>query len=104
MTALEKDILEILTEDARIPVKKIAAMLSETEEKVASLIAEMEKSEGEHESNPFGKMGKAPEDVTKTENSEKPTAETTVSEPATEEKPAEETPIEGTNADTKDEE
>ena len=44
MTALERDIVEILTEDARIPVKKIAAMLSETEENVASCIAEMEKS------------------------------------------------------------
>ena len=44
MTALERDIVEILTEDARIPVKKIAAMLSETEENVAACIAEMEKS------------------------------------------------------------
>ena len=44
MTALEKDILGILTEDARIPAKKIAAMLSVDEEQVKACIAEMENS------------------------------------------------------------
>ena len=44
MTVLEKDILNILTEDARIPAKKIAAMLSVDEETVASTIAALEKS------------------------------------------------------------
>lgn len=44
MSILEKDILNILTEDARIPAKKIAAMLSVEEEQVKSCIAEMEKS------------------------------------------------------------
>lgn len=44
MTALEKNILDILTEDARIPAKKIAVMLSEKEETVEKCIAEMEKS------------------------------------------------------------
>lgn len=44
MTALEKDILSILTEDARIPAKKIAAMLSVDEEQVKACIAEMENS------------------------------------------------------------
>ena len=42
MTALEKDILNILTEDARIPAKKIAAMLSVDEETVKTSIADME--------------------------------------------------------------
>ena len=42
MTALEKDILNILTEDARIPAKKIAAMLSVDEEAVKTSIADME--------------------------------------------------------------
>ena len=44
MTVLEKDILNILTEDARIPAKKIAAMLSVDEETVKSTIAALEKS------------------------------------------------------------
>ncbi len=44
MTVLEKDILNILTEDARIPAKKIAAMLSLDVEQVETCIAEMEKS------------------------------------------------------------
>lgn len=44
MTALEKDILNVLSEDARIPYKKIAAMLSVDEERVKACIAGMEKS------------------------------------------------------------
>ena len=44
MTVLERDILNILTEDARIPADKIAAMLSEDVAKVKSCIADMEKS------------------------------------------------------------
>ena len=44
MTALEKDILNILTEDARISHKKIAAMLSVDEETVKNTVADMEKS------------------------------------------------------------
>ena len=44
MTVLEKDILAILTEDARIPAKKIAAMLSVDEEKVKNAIAALESS------------------------------------------------------------
>ena len=44
MTVLEKDILNILTEDARISAKKIAAMLSVEEEQVKNCITEMEKS------------------------------------------------------------
>ena len=44
MTALEKDILNILTEDARIPAKKIAAMLSVDENVVVDTIADLEKS------------------------------------------------------------
>ena len=44
MTVLERDILNILTEDARIPAKKIAAMLSMDEEQVKECIADMEKS------------------------------------------------------------
>ena len=44
MTALEKDILNILTEDARISHKKIAAMLSIDEETVKHTVADMEKS------------------------------------------------------------
>ena len=44
MTVLEKDILNILTEDARIPAEKIAAMLSEDVAKIKACIAEMEKS------------------------------------------------------------
>lgn len=44
MTALEKDILNVLTEDARIPAKKIAAMLSVDEAQVKACIADMEES------------------------------------------------------------
>ena len=44
MTALEKDILNILTEAARIPAKKIAAMLSVDENVVVDTIADLEKS------------------------------------------------------------
>lgn len=44
MTVLEKDILGILTEDARIPAKKIAAMLSVDEDKVKNTVAELERS------------------------------------------------------------
>ena len=44
MTVLEKDILNILTEDARIPAKKIAAMLSVDEETVKAAVSNMEKS------------------------------------------------------------
>ncbi|MBO5027696.1 MAG: Lrp/AsnC family transcriptional regulator [Clostridia bacterium] len=44
MTALERDILNILMEDARVPHKKIAAMLSVDETTVKSTVAEMEKS------------------------------------------------------------
>lgn len=42
MTTLEKDILQILTGDARISAKKIAAMLSTDEETVKSTIHNME--------------------------------------------------------------
>ena len=44
MTALEKDILNVLTEDARITPKKIAAMLSVEEAQVKACIQDMEKS------------------------------------------------------------
>lgn len=44
MTVLEKDILEILKEDARITPKKIAAALSVDEAQVKDCIAEMEKN------------------------------------------------------------
>ena len=44
MTALEKDILNILTEDARVSANKIAAMLSVEEETVKNCIAGMEAS------------------------------------------------------------
>ncbi len=44
MTAFERDILNVLTEDARISHKKIAAMLSVDEAAVSAAIAEMEKS------------------------------------------------------------
>ena len=43
MTVLEKDILNILTEDARLSHKKIAAMLSVTEEEVTATVADLEK-------------------------------------------------------------
>ncbi len=42
MTILEKDILSILTEDARISPKKISAMLSVDEDKVKACISDME--------------------------------------------------------------
>jgi DNA-binding Lrp family transcriptional regulator len=42
MTAFEKDILSVLEQDARIPAKKIAAMLDTDEEKVQSAIRDME--------------------------------------------------------------
>lgn len=44
MTVLERDILNILTEDARISAEKIAAMLSEDVAKIKTCIADMEKS------------------------------------------------------------
>ena len=44
MTALEKNILNILTEDARVSAQKIAAMLSVDEEVVKDCIAGMEAS------------------------------------------------------------
>lgn len=44
MTVLQKDILAILTEDARIPAKKIAAMLSVAEEEVSACIRALEES------------------------------------------------------------
>lgn len=44
MTALEKEILNVLTEDARIPASKIAAMLSVDEETVKKCIVGMEES------------------------------------------------------------
>ncbi len=44
MTAIEKDILNILTEDARISHKKIAAMLSLSEMEVSQTVAALEKS------------------------------------------------------------
>ena len=43
MTTLEKDILNMLTEDARISHKKIAAMLSVDEATVKNTVADMEK-------------------------------------------------------------
>lgn len=42
MTAFEKDILDILTEDARISHKKIAAMLSASETEVENAVSSME--------------------------------------------------------------
>ena len=44
MTTLEKDVLAILTDDARIAPKKIAVMLSTDEESVKACIAGLEKS------------------------------------------------------------
>ncbi len=44
MTVLERDILNILTEDARISHKKIAAMLSKSEEEIFATVSAMEKS------------------------------------------------------------
>lgn len=43
MTVFEKDILNILTEDARFTTKQIATMLSAEEEDVKASIADMEK-------------------------------------------------------------
>ena len=43
MTVLERDILNILTEDARISHKKIAAMLSVSEQEVTETVASLEK-------------------------------------------------------------
>ena len=44
MTNLEKSILAILSEDARIPAKKIAAMLSREESEIKACIESMENS------------------------------------------------------------
>ncbi len=44
MTVLEKDVLNVLKEDARMPASKIAAMLSVDEAQVKETIAQMEKS------------------------------------------------------------
>ncbi len=44
MTSIEKSILDVLTEDARISHKKIAAMLSLPEAEVSATVAAMEKS------------------------------------------------------------
>lgn len=44
MTALERDILNVLSEDARLSAKKIAAMLSVEEAQVKACIAELEKT------------------------------------------------------------
>ena len=44
MTALERDILNVLSEDARISTKKIAAMLSVDEAQVKDCIAALEKN------------------------------------------------------------
>ena len=44
MTTLEKDILQILTDDARLTAKKISAMLSTDEEQVKRAIQNMEES------------------------------------------------------------
>ncbi len=44
MTALEKDVIKLLTEDARLTAEKIAAMLSADEAQVKACIQEMEQS------------------------------------------------------------
>lgn len=44
MTTLQKDVLAILSEDARLSPKKIAAILSVDEQTVSDCIAEMEKT------------------------------------------------------------
>lgn len=44
MDKLQKDIINLLTEDARLTTKKIAQILSEKEDKIASVVDEMEKS------------------------------------------------------------
>ncbi len=44
MDKLQKDIINLLTEDARYTVKKIAQILNEKEDKIESIIDDMEKS------------------------------------------------------------
>ena len=44
MTVLEKNVLEILTEDARVSPKKISAMLSKDEAEITACISQMEQS------------------------------------------------------------
>lgn len=44
MDKLQKDIINLLTDDARYTVKKIAQMLNEKEDKIESIIDDMEKS------------------------------------------------------------
>lgn len=44
MDKLQKDIINLLTDDARYTVKKIAQILNEKEDKIESIIDEMEKS------------------------------------------------------------
>lgn len=44
MDKLQKDIINLLTDDARYTVKKIAQMLNEKEDKIAFVVDEMEKS------------------------------------------------------------
>lgn len=44
MTVLEKNVLEILTEDARVSPKKISAMLSKDEAEITACINQMEQS------------------------------------------------------------
>ena len=44
MTTLEKNVLELLKEDARLSTAQIAAMLSKAEEEVKSCVHEMEES------------------------------------------------------------
>lgn len=44
MDKLQKDIINLLTDDARYTVKKIAQILNEKEDKIASVVDEMEKS------------------------------------------------------------
>ena len=44
MDKLQKDIINLLTDDARYTVKKIAQILNEKEDKIESIIDDMEKS------------------------------------------------------------
>ncbi len=44
MDKLQKDIINLLTDDARYTVKKIAQILNEKEDKIASVVDDMEKS------------------------------------------------------------
>lgn len=44
MDKLQKDIIDILTEDARLTAKKIAQMLGKTESEITDAIAELEQS------------------------------------------------------------